>query len=182
MATSPGPSQGEFFILGEDLGLYEQFVPRENFAEDEIRAKHSTRYFSTDGRSIHACSVSIVARKIAMTDLEKWFQPILQLTERVQTCEFIRPPDYYLPSAFALIPPNDRRKVKPALYGEHTDGIVTSLFGSGVRPLSTFARSVASPLAGFCSAYRLILLLHSEYPLDVSDPTQLLRDENKDIA
>ena len=175
MAATTDSFPGEFFILGEDWSLYEEFVPRESFCENEIRARQSKRYYSADGRSIFECPVSIATRKIALTELERFFHPILRLTERVQTCEFINPPDYYCSDALALIRPNDTAKVKPGLYGKHVGGVATSLFGSGVRPLSDFAKSIVTPLARFCSSYRLILLLHSEHPLDVSDAGELLR-------
>lgn len=182
MAASNDQPLPEFFILGEDWSLYEEFVPRENFGEDEIRTKHSKRYFSADGRSIYLCPVSIASRKIALADLERFFQPSLQLTDRVLTCEYVNPPDYYLTNCFALVPRDDVEIVKPALYGEQADGIITSLYGSGVRPLSDFAKSIAMPLSRFCSEYGLLLLLHCEYPLDVSDPAELLRPENEDIG
>ena len=76
---------GEFFILGEDWSLYEELVPRENFSDDEIRAKHSTRYFSADGRSIYSCPKSISTRAISLPQLATYFSPLLSLTERVQT-------------------------------------------------------------------------------------------------
>src|SRR5689334_2237832 len=89
---------GELFILGEDWSLYEEFVPRENFPEDEIRAKHSTRYFSADGRSIYSCPTSIAVRGISLTQLAAYFSPFLTLTDRVQTCQFVNPPDFYAKS------------------------------------------------------------------------------------
>jgi hypothetical protein len=172
----------EFFILGEDWSLYEEFLPRENFNEDEIRGKHSTRYFSADGRSIHECPHGVALRNISLAEIERAFGPSLQMTEKVLTCKFINPPDYYVANSFALIPRDNESKVKPGLYGEHENGIVTKLYGSGVRPLNGFAKEIAIPLSIFCMKYGLILLLHSEYPLDVTDPTELLNPENSEIG
>jgi len=104
------------------------------------------------------------------------------LTKRVQTCTFVNPPDFYVENSFALILPDHESKIKAALYGDHANGVVTALYGCGVRPLYDFAQRIARPLARFCTEHRLVLLLHNEYPLDVSNPAELSNPENAEIG
>ena len=182
MSTFEESSMNEFFILGEDWGLYEEFVPRENFSEAEILAKHSRRYFSKDGRSIEAFPHAITSRKIVVGDMKRFFEPVLRLTDRVLTCEYVSSPDYYRPNSFAWLPSDENDKVKSGIYGEQRDGLIVNLYGTDVRPLRDFAQLISVPISRFCKEYGLILVLHNEYPLDVTDPYQLSKPENNEIS
>jgi hypothetical protein len=173
--ASKGATSAEVFILGEDWGSCEQFVPRENFNEDEIRAKHSRRYYATDGRSIYACPVGMETRQIALATMGEFFAPRLQFAARVLSCNIVYAPDVVVEDAFALVLQGTRgRATGGVLYGEHREGKVISLYGMGVRPMEEFAVRIAAALARFCKAYNLLLLLHDEHPLDVTDPAVLL--------
>lgn len=164
-----------FFVTGDEWGLVD-IVPGENAAHIE-RVKqqyadhHKDTVFSPYGWTtspflIPAPEVSIVERQILVADLAARFAGVLERADVVDTCVDFTGPKYEATDCVAWFDP---LALDAGVYADVANGIVKTLHLSDRLFSEESASSVAAVLARLGSDYRLMLVSHGNWSVDLAD-------------
>jgi len=168
-------NQRRFFVTGDEWGLVD-IVPAENSAQLErvrkqIAEHHKNTVFSLTGWTtppfiLPSPELSLSDREISVTELSALFVGILVPADVVETCEDFTGPAFVALDCFAWGEPKEFRA---GFYGRAPDGIIRTLHVAEWFFEDDMARVVASALGGLGAKYRLLLMSHGTWGIDLED-------------
>jgi hypothetical protein len=167
--------QRRFFVTGDEWGLVD-IVPAENAAQFErvrqqIAEHHKDTIFGPTGWTtppflLPAPEVSLSERQIPLAEIGELFADLLVPAEVVETCEDFTGPAFVAVDCFAFGEP---REFRAGFYGRAPAGVIETLHMAEWVFEGDLGRRVASVLARLGAKYRLLLVSHGRWRIDLQD-------------